>query len=111
MDLKPRNIVISKHLNAILIDVSGIGGVTRKWLSPEMKVLSEPLTQDMESRTQNDIWAVGAILLAMADVSCNNMEAQVLREVALEAIAEIPPRIPLQNAISKLSQLHPSSPY
>jgi serine/threonine protein kinase len=44
MDLKPKNIVISEHLNAILIDVSGIGGVTRKWLSPEMKILPEPLS-------------------------------------------------------------------
>jgi len=38
------------------------------------------------------------------------MEAQVLREVVLEATAKVPPRIPLQNAMSKLSQLHPSSP-
>jgi hypothetical protein len=108
MDLKPKNIVISEHLNAILIDVNGIGGVTQKWLSPEMKILPEPLSQDAESRTQNDIWALGTNLSAMANVSCNKMEAQVLREVALEATAEVPPRIPLQNAMSKLSQLHPS---
>jgi serine/threonine protein kinase len=104
MDLKPSNIVISEHLNAILIDVSGIGGVTRKWLSPEMQVLSEPLSQDMESRTQNDIWAVGLILSAMADASYNKIEAQVLREVGLEATAEVP-----QHVLSKLLQLYPSS--
>ena len=85
MDLKPTNIVISEHLNAILIDVSGIGGVTRKWLSPEMKILPKPISQDMESRKQNDIYALGKILSAMADISCNKMEAQILKEVALEA--------------------------
>lgn len=41
----------------------------------------------------------------MADISCNEMEAQILNELALEATAEIPPRIPLQKAISRLSQL------
>jgi hypothetical protein len=109
MDLNPKNVVISEGLNAILIDVSGIGGVTRKWLSPEMKILPEPLFQDMESRIQNDIGALGIILLAMSDVSCNKLEAQVLREVALEATVKVPPRIPLQNAMSKLSQLYQNS--
>lgn len=79
MDLKPENIVFSKDLNAILIDPSGIGGTTRKWLSPEMRHLPEPLSQDFEARKQNDIWALGQILSAMAQTTCDEEEHRVLR--------------------------------
>ncbi|KAF4629718.1 hypothetical protein G7Y89_g8428 [Cudoniella acicularis] len=102
MDLKPGNIVISAGFNAILVDVSGIGGVTQEWLSPEMRDLHDPLSENIESRKQNDIWALGKMLLEMADVSCNDIEEQLLRSVALEATSEVPPRISLQDAISKL---------
>ncbi|KAL2192537.1 hypothetical protein P885DRAFT_82074 [Corynascus similis CBS 632.67] len=34
IDLKPANVVITANFDAVLIDVSGIGGVTRDWLSP-----------------------------------------------------------------------------
>jgi serine/threonine protein kinase len=102
MDLKPGNIVISAGFNAILIDVSGSGGVTQEWLSPEMRDLPDPLSENIESRKQNDIWALGKMLLEMADVSCNDMEEQLLRSVALEATSEVPPRISLQEIISKL---------
>lgn len=68
MDMKPSNVVISAEWNAILIDVSGIGGVTREWLSPEMRDIDNPLSQGMEARKQNDIWALGKMLSAMADV-------------------------------------------
>lgn len=64
MDSKPENIVLSKDLSAILMDPSGIGGRTRKWLSPEMRLLLEPLSQDFEARKQNDIWTLGQILWA-----------------------------------------------
>ncbi|KAL5349514.1 hypothetical protein ACLOAV_005809 [Pseudogymnoascus australis] len=40
MDLKPANIVLSRSsegLKATLVDLSGIGGTTRGWLSPEME--------------------------------------------------------------------------
>lgn len=50
MDLKPGNIVISAGLNAILIDVSGSGGVTQEWLSPEIRDLPDPLSKNIESR-------------------------------------------------------------
>jgi serine/threonine protein kinase len=105
MDLKPENIVLSEDLDTILIDLSGIGGPTRKWLSPEMKILSNPLSQDMESRKQNDIWALGSIISAIADATCNEKEVQVLRRVSLHATAEVPLRSSLRDAISILSQL------
>jgi serine/threonine protein kinase len=103
MDLKPRNIVLSKDLNAILIDTSGIGGTTRKWLSPEMRLLPEPLSQDFEARKQNDIWALGQILSAMAQTTCNEGEHRVLSEVSRLATTEVPPRIPLGDITSILS--------
>jgi serine/threonine protein kinase len=103
MDLKPENIVLSKDLSAILIDPSGIGGTTRKWLSPEMRLLPEPLSQDFEARKQNDIWALGEIISAMADATCDEMERKVLRKISLLATAQVPPRIPLRDIISILS--------
>jgi hypothetical protein len=54
MDLKLENIVLSREMHAILIDISGSGGTTRKWLSPEMQSIPEPLSQDIEARKQND---------------------------------------------------------
>ncbi len=44
MDLKPSNVVLSAESNAVLIDISGIEGVTRQWLSLEMlKSKKDPL--------------------------------------------------------------------
>ena len=103
MDLKPRNIVFSKDLNIILIDISGIRGTTRKWLSPEMRLLPEPLSQDFEARKQNDIWALGQILSAMAQTTCDEIERRVLREVSLLATIEVLPYIPLRDIISIFS--------
>jgi hypothetical protein len=103
MDLKPENIVLSRNMHAVLIDISGIGGTTRKWLSPEMKSIPEPLSQDIEARKENDIWALGQILSAMAHATYDAMEHEVLGKISLLATAEFPPRIPLRNVISFLS--------
>ncbi|RDL37627.1 Uncharacterized protein BP5553_05060 [Venustampulla echinocandica] len=100
MDLKPQNIVISVDFNAILIDISGIGGVTHEWLSPEMRDLPDPLSQNIESRIQNDIWALGTMLSAMASASSNELEKQLLRSVAQGATADVPPRISLHDVRS-----------
>jgi hypothetical protein len=103
MDLKPENIVLSKDLSAIIIDPSGIGGTTRKWLSPEMRLLPEPLSQDFEVRKQNDIWALGQILSVMAQTTCDEEEHRVLSEVSRLATTEVPPRIALGDITSILS--------
>lgn len=104
MDLKLENIVLSKDLDAILIDLSGKGGTTLKWLSPEMRLLpaGKPLSQDIDSRKQNDIWALGGILRALANATHELMEQELLMKVSLLAAAELPPRIPLRKAISTL---------
>ena len=103
MDLKPENIVLNKENVAILIDVSGIGGITRKWLSPEMRLIPEPWSQGIEARKQNDIWALGQIVSEISQVTYGAVEQQVLREVSLLATADNPPRIPLQDIMSILS--------
>jgi hypothetical protein len=103
MDLKPANIVLSENFDAILIDLSGIGGTTHEWLSPEMVLFSEPLSQDIESRKQNDVWALGKLILAIADVTCDETEKQMLMRISAHATAELSSRIPLGEAFRCLS--------
>lgn len=103
MDLKPQNIVLSRDMHAIFVDISGIGGTSREWLSPEMRSLSEPLKADMDAQKQNDIWALGQIVSAMAHATYNATEREVLCNMSLLATVEVPPRIPLRDAISILS--------
>ena len=103
MDLKPANIVLSEEFNAILIDLSGIGGTTRQWLSPEMRHQPKPLAQDIEARKQNDIWTLGQILSTMAQATYDEEERRVLSEVSRLATTELPPRIPLGDITSILS--------
>ena len=103
MDSKPENIVFSRNIHATLIDLSGIGGTTRKWLLPEMRSLPEPFSQCIEARKQNYIWTQGLIISAMAGATCNAMEHKVLSKVSLLATAKSPPRIPLRDTISILS--------
>ncbi|KAK4040606.1 kinase-like domain-containing protein [Parachaetomium inaequale] len=59
MDLKPSNVVISADMRAILVDLSGIGGVTREWLSPEMRItaISSHRASRLESKTIFGHWA------------------------------------------------------
>lgn len=105
MDLKPANIVFrGEDLKATLIDLSGIGGTTRGWLSPEMEALSNPLSQDIDSRIQNDIWALGKILSEMGDAACGGTERGILKRVSQHATAKNLPRIPLQDVLSMLSE-------
>jgi serine/threonine protein kinase len=104
-DLKPKNIVISKDYDAIVIDVGG-RGVTQEWLSPEMRELDDPVSQDTESRRQNDIWALGRMISMMASRSCIDLEKQILETVATGASKEDPfSRISLRDIISKFSGL------
>jgi hypothetical protein len=66
MDLKPKNVVMSKEWNAILIDVSGIGGTTDEWLLPELFETLDRCSESWELRVQSDTWALGKILASMA---------------------------------------------
>lgn len=106
MDLKPSNVVISAEGNAVLTDISGIGGVTREWLAPEMRLVSDPLSESMDSRIRNDVWALGKLLLEMANASRDRIEKQQLNCIALGATAEdSSSRSSLHNIVSALFEL------
>jgi serine/threonine protein kinase len=90
MDLKPSNILISAEINALLSDVSGIGGVTRDYLAPEMLDIPDPLAESKESRVYNDIWVLGKIFMEMGDASSNDIEKQQLKRIAQDATADDP---------------------
>ncbi|KAK3684861.1 hypothetical protein B0T22DRAFT_491886 [Podospora appendiculata] len=84
MDLKPSNVVPSSEFEAVLIDISGIEGVTRKWLCPEMlERKKDPLSWNIAAQQHNDIWTLGHIMLAMADACYADDQKQLLKSVAL----------------------------
>ena len=106
MDLKPSNVVIDRDHNAVLIDISGIGGVTPQWLAPEMCDVDDVLSQDTVSRKLNDIWALGKMLSTIANVSRDAGEKHLLERVGTKATAEVPAlRVSLSDAICMLSEL------
>lgn len=89
MDLKPSNVVIDVDSNAVLIDVSGIGGTTHEWLAPEMFHSSNPLEEDVESKKKNDIWALGKLISCMAN-ACGRLEKAKLDAIASAASTKDP---------------------
>jgi hypothetical protein len=89
-----RGILLEYHPN-------GIGGFTRQWFAPEMQDGGDPPSRSMEARTQNDIWALGKMISAMADVCCDGDEQRLLESVARSATRP-PPRLPLGDAITAL---------
>ncbi|KAH8166900.1 hypothetical protein CIB48_g1362 [Xylaria polymorpha] len=102
MDLKPSNVVINAEWSAVVIDISGLGGVTSDWLSPKLRKEADPLLQSLEVRKQNDIWALGRILSAIAEVS-TSVDKQLLESVAWAAI-QVPACISLSDVIFRLSR-------
>ncbi|KAI0873314.1 kinase-like domain-containing protein [Hypoxylon argillaceum] len=101
MDLKPSNIVINAEWSAVVIDISGIGGVTNEWLSPTLQKEYDPLSQCLEVRKQNDIWALGKIISAMAEVS-TSVDKELLKSVGWAAM-QVPASVSLTDVISRLS--------
>lgn len=68
MDLKPSNVVIDIDGNALLIDISGIGGVTYEWTAPELRD-KDDLNVALGERIQNDIWAYGDVAVGNCTIS------------------------------------------
>ncbi|KAK4113929.1 kinase-like protein [Canariomyces notabilis] len=101
MDLKPSNIVISAEGDAVLLDISGQAIITQEWLSPEMRDLFSPCSQDLGARVQNDVWAFGKILSQMVSASSDDVERERLTNVT--CLTEVSPRITLCDAISRLN--------
>ncbi|RDW76889.1 uncharacterized protein DSM5745_06881 [Aspergillus mulundensis] len=75
VDMKPANVVLDAHQNAILIDIGGTGGFSWEWLSPEMSQAMRagnefiPTTAPFKERVATDCWAYGRILLSFAGKS------------------------------------------
>lgn len=87
MDLKPKNVVMSREWNAIIIDVSGIGGTTDKWLLPELFESLHRCSESWKSRVQSDTWALGKILALMAKAMNDDgkeEERLLLLQIALD---------------------------
>ncbi|OQD77634.1 hypothetical protein PENDEC_c002G01880 [Penicillium decumbens] len=109
LDIKQSNVLLDAEQNAILIDISGTGGYTWEWLSPEIQdiVLNnvELLPWDMpfETRVAADCWAFGKLLLALAEKSGTGSVSEALRSVAdglMETAPEV--RVSLGGALAQL---------
>ncbi|KAL9609465.1 MAG: hypothetical protein Q9167_005771 [Letrouitia subvulpina] len=102
MDLKPSNIVIDIYRNAVLIDISGVGGITPEWTAPELRDKQLP-DIPYRQRTQNDVWAYGRIMCVLAESRDWADEVGFLRVVAAETTKDDPKmRIGLVDALSLL---------
>ncbi|KAJ5577963.1 uncharacterized protein N7459_006927 [Penicillium hispanicum] len=102
MDLKPSNIVLDKDGNAVLIDISGIGGVTREWQSPEILHEMSPFDLPFQTRRLNDIWAYGKILKEIASNVEDSSFTETLNLVADHHTRDVSCRWTLSEAISRL---------
>jgi serine/threonine protein kinase len=82
MDLKPSNIVLDEDDNAVLIDISGIGGVTHEWCAPEIRDEISPFDLPFQTRQLNDIWAYGKVLGEIASKVEDGSFASTLKMVS-----------------------------
>lgn len=103
MDIKPSNIVLGDDGNAVLIDISGIGGVTHEWRAPEIRDEISPFDLPFQTRLLNDIWAYGKLLTEIASNAGNNPFSGTLRLVADHLTEEnVHNRWTLSQGISRL---------
>jgi serine/threonine protein kinase len=104
MDLKPSNIVIDSEENAVIIDISGIGGITREWCSPELQDEASPFDLSFEQRRLNDIWAYGKLLSEIALHARDDPFTNSLEQVAERLMKDSSrSRMSLPWAISRLN--------
>ncbi|PYI10643.1 kinase domain protein [Aspergillus sclerotiicarbonarius CBS 121057] len=103
MDIKPSNIVIDSEGNAVIIDIGGIGGMTRQWCSPEIQDETSPFDLPFEQRRLNDVWAYGKILFEIGSHAKDDPFANRLKQVADCLMREnCQTRMSLPMAISRL---------
>ncbi|KAL9130624.1 MAG: hypothetical protein Q9217_001238 [Psora testacea] len=104
MDLKPSNIVIGIRGNALLIDISGIGGVTLEWMAPEVQN-KDYREVSPEEQKLNDVWPYGRVLSAIARSFDWSEDVGWLHKVATDITQDNPhTRIDLPHAISRLQR-------
>ena len=102
MDLKPSNVVIDVHGHALLIDISGVGGITPEWTAPEIRD-KELLNISQREGALSDIWAYGRIMSALAQSRDWGDVVAFFREAVTETTQDDPEmRIGLLDVISIL---------
>lgn len=103
MDIKPLNVVIDGNGNAVLIDISGVGGITHEWRAPEIRDNISPGDLPFEERQLNDTWDYGKLLSEIIShggatpfsetldqvVACLTREDTLTRMTLPEAISQL----------------------
>ncbi|OQD89732.1 hypothetical protein PENANT_c002G09091 [Penicillium antarcticum] len=104
MDIKPSNVVLDRDGNAILIDISGIGGQTYEWLAPEILAENGEFDHPFEDLESNDVWAYGKLLDVLASNAGDSPFTATLKFIAEHLTEEkVQRRWTLSQAISYLN--------
>lgn len=82
MNIKPSSIMLDAERNVVLIDISGIGGVTHAWRAPEIRDEISPLYLPFEVPLANDTWAYGKLLSVIVSHSRDNTFAETSHSIA-----------------------------
>jgi hypothetical protein len=106
MDIKPSNVVLDSDGNTILIDISGIGGVTYEWCAPEIRDEISPIALPFEVRRLCDVWAYGRLLSEIVSRAEDSPVSRRLRQIA-DCLTEenTRSRMTLLEAISQLEDV------
>lgn len=105
MDIKPSNVVLDSSGNAILIDISGIGGITRAWCAPEVQDTISSFELSFNVRQWSDVWAYGRLLLEITKRAKQSSYVKHLKSIADELMKEdIQKRLSLPDAILQRSR-------
>ncbi|EEQ35504.1 protein kinase domain-containing protein [Microsporum canis CBS 113480] len=108
MDIKCSNIMLDGGGDAVLIDISGIGGTTHEWCAPEIRDEISPFDLPFEARRLNDIWAYGKLLSEIASHAGSGPHAIALKQVAGCLMREdTTTRIGISEAMSRLEATIP----
>ncbi|EGE77072.1 serine/threonine protein kinase [Blastomyces dermatitidis ATCC 18188] len=88
MDIKPSNVVLDADGNAVLIDISGIGGITHGWRAPEIRDEISPNELPYGVRKSNDTWAYGKFLSELVRHAKDSPITRILKRIAGRLMVE-----------------------
>ncbi|KAJ5457820.1 serine/threonine protein kinase [Penicillium sp. IBT 31633x] len=81
-DIKPSDVALDADGNAVLIDISGIGGMTYDWRSSEARDETLPNELPNGVRLPNDAWAYGKLLSELVRHLIESPSANMLKRIA-----------------------------